>query len=89
MNWRNWATQVGIAIDQVANAILDGYADETLSSRSYRMWRDGKKAAWLMRVIDVLFFWQAKRPEAVGHCHNAYLNERERLGLPPEMRLPN
>lgn len=86
MDWADWRLQNGLAVDQLANTLLFGKADETLSSRSYRMWRDGKKAGWMMKCIDKLFFWQTVRPEAVGHCHNAYLNELERLHLPPEMR---
>lgn len=40
-----------------------------------------------MHVIDFLFAWQKLRPDAIGHCHNAYLNELERLGLPESMRV--
>ena len=86
MNWRSWRLQVAIAFDQLINAVLDGMADETLSSRSYRMWRDGRKAGWMMKAIDLLFFWQKLRPDAIGHCHQAYLHELERLGLPESMR---
>ena len=32
--------QVLIALDQLANAILAGHADETLSARAYRLSRD-------------------------------------------------
>jgi hypothetical protein len=39
-----------------------------------------------MYGIDLLFFWQTIQPGAIGHCHQAYLRERERTGLPPEMR---
>ena len=86
MNWRSWRLQVAIAFDQLINALLDGMADETLSSRTYRMWRDGRKAGWMMKAIDLLFFWQKLRPDAIGHCHQAYLHELERLGLPESMR---
>ena len=86
MNWRSWRLQVAIAFDQLINALLDGMADETLSSRSYRMWRDGRKAGWMMKAIDLLFFWQKLRTDAIGHCHQAYLHELERLGLPENMR---
>ena len=60
--------QVLIAIDQLANAILGGWADETLSSRAYR--EDRKR---MVAVIDALFFWEHK------HCYRSYLSERERL----------
>ncbi len=70
----NKLLQVAIAVDQLGNALLGGWADETLSSRSYR---SIPKAAWL---IDKLFFWQD------NHCMNAYISEREGRHLPPELR---
>ena len=82
----SWGLQVGIAFDQFCNALLNGFADETLSSRSYRMWIKRKPIGKLMPIIDFLFKWQTIRPEAIGHCHNAYLNEKDRLGVPPEIR---
>ena len=33
---RNYSRQLFIAIDQLGNALLAGYADETLSARAYR-----------------------------------------------------
>jgi hypothetical protein len=91
MNITGWFVQLFIALDQLANVLVtplsgSAWADETLSSRSYRAWKDGKFFGWTMKPIDLLFCWQQLRPDAVGHCHNAYLNEQERLGLPPEMR---
>ena len=86
VDWRRWWIQNAIAYDQRWNTRLGGMADETLSSRSYRMWRDGRKAGWMMKAIDLLFFWQKLRPDAIGHCHQAYLHELERLGLPESMR---
>ena len=71
--------QVLIAIDQLANTLLGGFADETISSRAYRAFAEGK-ARWPMRVIDALFFWQH------DHCRQAYDSELERAQLPPEMR---
>lgn len=69
-----------IALDQLLNAILSGYADETVSSRAYRM--DGKKRRWTLAraVIDGLFFWQP------DHCRQAYLSEQQRRQLPPALR---
>lgn len=71
-----------IALDQLLNAMLGGYADETLSSRAYRM--DGEKRRWTIArsVIDGLFFWDD------DHCRGAYQSERLRRQLPPEMRTP-
>ena len=67
--------QILIAIDQLANAIIGGWADETLSSRA---WREGRRR--LVVVIDCIFFWEDR------HCEASYISERERLQLPPEFR---
>ena len=83
-----YGEQVFIAVDQLVNALippLDGtvsYADETLSARCYRAYRDGKILGKLfMPVIDLLFFWQGK-----GHCKNAYIKEFARKNYPDEYR---
>ena len=69
-----------IAIDQLANALLGGYADETLSSRIHRraILTVQPKRRWLIarRVVNCLFFWQA------DHCAGAYQMERRRNHLP-------
>nr|DAW65242.1 MAG TPA: hypothetical protein [Caudoviricetes sp.] len=71
--------QVLIAIDQLLNAFLGGYADETLSSRAWRHKKDGTRS-WPCWLIDHLFFMQEK------HCKCAYESELERAHLPPCMR---
>lgn len=72
-----WAHQVLLAIDQVLNAMLWGYADETLSARAWRC-RDVKRR-WAVAVwcINKLFFWQD------NHCRGAYAHEVQRKQLPP------
>ena len=67
--------QILIAIDQLANAVTGGWADETLSSRA---WREDRRR--LVVVIDFLFFWED------SHCEASYISERQRLQLPPEFR---
>ena len=69
-----------IALDQLLNALFNGWADETLSARAYR--RHAKKTRWYITVklIDGIFFWQNH------HCRNSYLAEQERRQLPPEYR---
>lgn len=67
--------QILIAIDQLANAIIGGWADETLSSRA---WREDRRR--LVAVIDFMFFWEN------NHCKASYISERQRLQLPPEFR---
>ena len=65
-----------IALDQLANALLWGYVDETLSSRAHRM--AGKKKRWRIaeRLINWLFFWEP------GHCRLAYQAELAREHSP-------
>ena len=69
--------QVLIALDQLANTLLAGYADETLSSRAWRHHLDGSRD-WPRAVIDFLFFWQE------DHCRTAYESEIERRQLPAD-----
>lgn len=88
--------QTFITLDQTANVLLSwlspwawsgAWADETLSCRAYRAWRDGKAFGRVaMPVIDAMFFWQALPDGAIGHCHGAWIKERERYNHPPEMR---
>lgn len=74
------ALQLAIAVDQLANALIGGWCDETLSARA---WRNGKNSkGWnkVRIVIDLLFFWQKQ------HCFNSYISEFERKQLPEEYR---
>ena len=73
--------QVLIAIDQLANTLLGGWADETLSSRAWRQHKRKKRWYIMKNIIEVIFFWQKE------HCKSAYESERNRLQLPPEFRL--
>lgn len=66
--------QIAIAIDQLANTLLGGMADETLSARAHRT-----GSVW-ESVIDALFFWQD------DHCFESYLSEKERKQMPQEYR---
>ena len=71
--------QILIAIDQLANALAGGWADETLSSRAHRVARN-EGPRWPERAINALFFWE---PE---HCRASYESERLRTQAPPELR---
>lgn len=71
--------QILIALDQLVNTLIGGYADETLSSRSWRLHIAGVKS-WPMKVIDAIFFWQD------DHCRQSYESELTRAHLPPSMR---
>lgn len=68
-----------IAADQLVNALLAGWPDETMSSRAWRWEQDGVRA-WPRRVIDRIFFWES------NHCRESYVSEREGRQLPPELR---
>lgn len=74
-----YAKKILIALDQLANALLAGWPDETLSSRSFRWEKDGVRS-WPRCLIDHLFFWEEQ------HCFQSYQSEREGRQLPPELR---
>lgn len=69
-----------IAFDQLVNAALGGWPDETLSSRCWREEQQGLRA-WPRKLVDALFFWQG-----AGHCKRAYEAEQKRLQFPPGLR---
>lgn len=73
-----------IAVDQLANALLGGYADETLSSRIHRgaVLAEEPKRGWVFArmVVNGLFFWQA------DHCQGAYNMELIRDHEPESLR---
>ena len=74
-----YGKRILIALDQLANALLGGWPDETLSSRCWRWSKDGVRA-WPRRVVDGLFFWEKE------HCKSSYESEREGRQSPPELR---
>lgn len=81
-----------LAVDQLVNTLIGlivcpfariiFWADESISSMTYRAHRDSKRYGYFMYVINALFFWQ------VEHCKKAYEAELNGRHLPPEMR-PN
>jgi hypothetical protein len=71
--------KVGLALDQLLNAILGGMPDESVSARAYRWHRDGKRS-WPYKLINKLFFWME------DHCWSAYHCEQELRHMPPEYR---
>lgn len=74
---KNYLLNLAIGIDQLANALIGGSADETLSARAHRMRAKGQRWwGWTASAIDRLFFWQR------DHCLNAHLAELERAQLP-------
>ena len=71
--------KVGLGIDQLINALLGGYPDESLSARAYRWDRDGKRS-WPKKIINLIFFWMN------DHCRSAYHCEQELRHMPLEYR---
>ncbi len=71
--------QVLIAVDQLANTLTGGMADETLSARVYRIELNGGNY-WPRRFIDGLFFWQE------NHCARSWQAEYARHHLPASYR---
>lgn len=68
---------LGIAIDQLGNALTGGSPDETLSSRAFRTDKAGKRFGKFFRpLIDALFFFQP------NHCQEAYMAEVRRKQFP-------
>lgn len=70
----NWLKQVLLALDQLLNAVLGGWADESISSRA---WRESPRLA---RLIDLLFWFDK------DHCFESYVSEQLRMQMPPELR---
>ena len=75
-----YAKSVGIAADQLINAVLGGRPSETLSVRAYRLGVLDGRRGWrrVVWVINKLFFWQR------NHCRGAYAKESSRRHFPPD-----
>lgn len=70
-----------IALDQLANTLLAGSPDETLSARAYRTEQQGKRLGKVFRpLIDALLWFDR------DHCRQAYLAEFKKLQLPGSYR---
>lgn len=73
--------QILIAIDQLANTLGGGMADETLSARAWRV------QSPMHKVIDTLFFWDHLGEKR--HCQLSYESELLRTQLPGAYRVGN
>lgn len=76
---RRYLKQVPIAFDQLINALLGGWADESLSAHAWRQHLEGKRN-WPYLLIDAILFFDG------NHCRTSYESELERTQLPPSMR---
>ncbi len=95
---KSYGKNVGIALDQLANALSGGWPDETLSSRAYRWARDGVRH-WPAKVINRLAWWDKEVRQVrfdpdldvhdkriVRHCELSYESEQMKRHHPPELR---
>lgn len=81
----NYCKAILIAWDQLINAHLGGWPDETLSSRAWR-WHESGVRSWPLRMIDGLFFWDRDKATGKRHCELSFISEKEGRQLPPEAR---
>lgn len=73
--------QILIALDQLANTLIGGWADETLSARCYRNSKKYWYAKIAMYILDFIFkLWDKE------HCKESYESEIKRLHLSEDMR---
>lgn len=71
-----------IALDQLANALLAGSPDETLSARAWRSETNGRLLGMFFRpLIDFIFC-----PFERNHCEKSFVAEFKKLQLPEEYR---
>lgn len=76
--------QVAIAIDQLINTFIDdGFADETLSAKAYRMTDASIDWHNVHIALDWLFKLLGKR----NHCYASYIAEINRSQLPKEYQV--
>lgn len=75
------ALQVLISLDQLANTLLGGWADETLSSRCHR----NARKYWYAKIGQIILDFSF-RPFGKDHCYAAFCSELERRQAPPESR---
>ena len=75
----SYLSQVGLALTRLGNAFTGGLAEESMSSRAWRMDVRGKPWGRITRpVIDLLFAVFGRR----NHCATAYADERNKAPLP-------
>lgn len=78
MTTLEWVRNVAIGLDQLANTIVRGYPDETLSARAGRLIHRSPYKYWA-RFVDTLFY-----PfQGPNHCVNAHKKEMQRYHSPP------
>lgn len=80
---KSYLFNVLVSFDQCVNVVfLNGYPDETLSSRFYRWNRDGKYRLPMLILDRIALLFRDK-----NHCYESYKSEELRRQLPPEFRI--
>lgn len=75
-----WIVEVCLAFDCLCNTLVRGWSHETLSSRAWRAWVNGKVFGRLARpVIDVLFIWQTGKLDHCRRHHEAEVARAEAI----------
>lgn len=64
--------QILVALDQLGNAILGGWADETISARTYR---NSQKGYWYARLFEKFLNCVFGMFGDKEHCKTAYESE--------------
>lgn len=69
----SYIKRVLISVDQLANTIIGGQPDETISAKIYRMKIETNKTHWkiMEKIVNVMFF----DPK---HCEDSFNSESER-----------
>ena len=76
-----YSKKVLIAVDQLLNALLGNWPDETLSSQAWRWHRNGVRH-WPYQAVNALFGLFGDKE----HCEESYASEVLRRQFPPELR---
>ena len=76
-----YGKKVLIAFDQLINAMIGGWPDETMSSRAWR-WHKDNIRHWPYKTIDAVFGAFGDK----NHCQLSFASERTGRQLPPELR---
>lgn len=76
MQASSYIKNVLIGVDQLANTVICGRPDETLSSRCYRNAQKYWYAKLGMFILDLIF-----RPWGKNHCYESYMSEMNRNHL--------
>ena len=76
-----YGKKVLIAVDQLINALLGNWPDETFSSQAWRWHKDGVRS-WPCKTRDAVFGAFGDK----DHCQASYASEVMRRQFPPELR---